>query len=266
MMRDARMKRLLSVLAIVAGLLAVSAPRAVAQSAVISTVNSTTAALGNAAVFTGTAEDVSLRDAVTVLVVADQASATNGLSLEFSSDGTNWDHKYQYTVAANVGASYVLPVEAKFFRAVYTNGATPQGAFRLQTISRIGSLTLTVQNVGDPCQNPNVTKLSAVVNIASATTAAIVSNVTGKAVYVCDYGVTLAGTSPTAQFKYGTQTTTACDTGAVLLTGVMAPTAGSFVSPGHGGDHFHTAVSQQLCATVTGTGPSVQGWLTYVQQ
>jgi hypothetical protein len=61
-------------------------------------------------------------------------SATDGLSIEFSSDGTNWDHTDVYTVPAATGKNYSVQRVAQYFRIVYTNGGTIQGEFRLQVI------------------------------------------------------------------------------------------------------------------------------------
>ena len=57
----------------------------------ISTNNSTTTPLAANGVFTGTSEDVSNYAEVRVSVKADQNSAIDGLSIQFSKDGTNWD-------------------------------------------------------------------------------------------------------------------------------------------------------------------------------
>jgi hypothetical protein len=96
--------------------------------------NSTVVPLGNGGVFTGVAEDVSQYAAVSVQVRTDQASAGNGLVVSFSPDGTNWDTPYVVTVSANQEKTIVRPVVNKYFRVTYTNGATPQGFMRLQTI------------------------------------------------------------------------------------------------------------------------------------
>ena len=69
---------------------------------------------------------------ITVLVYADQnsaASATAGVALEFSSDGTNWDDSQVNSFTAgssapNAGQTYGSAVRAKYFRVVYTNGAS----------------------------------------------------------------------------------------------------------------------------------------------
>lgn len=100
----------------------------------VSTVNSTSTPLGANAVFTGTSEDISGFAAVNVAVFSDQASAAGGLSIQASTDGTNWDFVSPQTVAASVPGVFTFHTRAKFFRIVYTNGATLQTAFRLQTI------------------------------------------------------------------------------------------------------------------------------------
>jgi hypothetical protein len=100
----------------------------------VSSVNSTSSTLLAAAVFTGTSEDISDYASITVSLIASHASATDGLSLQQSSDGTNWDISDVYTIPAATGKQYAQQVTARFFRVVYTNGGTNQSSFRLQTI------------------------------------------------------------------------------------------------------------------------------------
>jgi hypothetical protein len=102
--------------------------------AVVSTVNSSTAALGIGAVFTGTSEDVTEYVDARVLVFSNQASATDGLSIQQSSDGTNWDIVDAYSIPASTGKTFGVGTVARFFRVVYTNGGTAQATFRLATI------------------------------------------------------------------------------------------------------------------------------------
>lgn len=111
------------------------------EPATISTANSTTTPLGGGGVFTGTAEDVSGFSTINVAVFSDQASATGGLSFQFSTDGTNWDHTRAVTISASTGRIFTLEPGAQFFRIVYTNGGTPQGAFRLETLYRVQAVT-----------------------------------------------------------------------------------------------------------------------------
>ena len=58
---------------------------------VVSSNNSTVAPLGSSGIFTGSGEDVSRFAFITLSIQADQISATQGVSIQFSSDNTNWD-------------------------------------------------------------------------------------------------------------------------------------------------------------------------------
>jgi len=102
--------------------------------------NSTAVALGANAVFTGTYKDVSAYSNVTVNVSSDQSSAADGFQIQYSSDGTNLDSVDKYTIPAGGGKQYSAALGTKFFRVVYTNGGTIQGAFRLQTKLHAGNI------------------------------------------------------------------------------------------------------------------------------
>jgi len=117
-------------------------------------------------------------------------------------------------------------------------------------------------NIGDPCANPNVAKSSVAISISSATTTQLVALSGTTHVYVCGFAFTLAGTTPTLAFEYGTGTT--CGTGTTALTGAFSA-AQSVYPPGY---TVMTAPSgNALCAVTTGTGtPLMEGVLTYVAQ
>jgi len=101
----------------------------------LSTVNSTTTALGEDGVYTGTAEECLLYSSVTIFIATDVASATNGLSMQLSTDGTNWDRNKNVTFSASDGSqAHALAIVSKYFRIVYTNGSSAQSYLRLQTI------------------------------------------------------------------------------------------------------------------------------------
>lgn len=101
---------------------------------VISSVNSSTTPLAANATFTGTLEDVTNYASITVGVLSDQVSATNGLQMQQSPDGTNWDQADVYTIPASTGKTFGVQITARYFRLVYTNGTTLQTTFRIQTI------------------------------------------------------------------------------------------------------------------------------------
>jgi len=118
----------------------------------------------------------------------------------------------------------------------------------------------------DPCAYSS--KSSAAINISTATTTQIVAATTSPVslkIYVCGYWVSL-GASATIQFEYGTQTSTACDTGATALTGVItgsstAPTNISTVA--NMMTQLVVPAGKQLCAVTTTTAGQT-GYLTYV--
>jgi len=122
---------------------------------IISTVNSTTVALAANGVFTGTLEDVTQYASITVSLIASQASATDGLQIQQSPDGTNWDVSDTYTIPAATGKTFGAQIVARYFRIVYTNGATIQASFRLQTIFHEKQLVTSVIKPQDGRSNEN---------------------------------------------------------------------------------------------------------------
>lgn len=107
----------------------------------VSTVNSSSTPLGISGVFTGTAEEITHYSSVSVSVFTDEDSASGGLSLQFSTDGTNWDNTEGHDITAGVHHFVGGMGEGKWFRVVYTNGTTVQTVFRLQTILRNAPLS-----------------------------------------------------------------------------------------------------------------------------
>lgn len=116
----------------------------------VSTQNSTTALLGANVVFTGTAESTLNYSAICINVFSNVASASNGVSMQQSQDGTNWDTVQTITYNAGVNLQVTLPVLAKFYRIVYTNGGTIQATFRLQSILEVIGGQITVQGATVP--------------------------------------------------------------------------------------------------------------------
>ena len=107
---------------------------AVSPYSLVSTANSSTTVLAANAVLTGTSEDISEFSHIIVSLFASHGSATDGVQLQQSLNGTDWDLIDAYTLPATTGKTFSAPVQGKFFRVVFTNGATLQTVFRLQTI------------------------------------------------------------------------------------------------------------------------------------
>lgn len=122
-------------------------------SSVVSTVNSTTSVLAGAAVFTGTSEEVKDYAVIILSVIASHASATDGLSVQQSSDGSNWDIVDTYTIPAASGKTFTFQPAARYFRVVYTNGATLQTSFRLQTVFHYSNTKVSSQRPADGYTN-----------------------------------------------------------------------------------------------------------------
>lgn len=105
----------------------------------ISKTNSTTTALpgdtgGSDHRFTGTTTDTLNYGMVVLSLKTNVASAIDGLSVQFSPDGTNWDHIDEFTIPASTGKTFSFQTAARFLRVVYTNGVVAQSYLRLQTI------------------------------------------------------------------------------------------------------------------------------------
>lgn len=96
--------------------------------------NSSTTPLSDGATFTGTGTSALGYASAIVYVSTDQDSAAGGLSLETSTDNSNWDHGHIYTVTGGNSRGFEVSLEAEYFRVVYTNGGTIQSHFRLQTV------------------------------------------------------------------------------------------------------------------------------------
>lgn len=132
--------------------------------------NSTTSTLAGGATYTGTGRDVSEYASVTIQLDSSHNSATDGMTFQFSTDNTNWDDIYQFTYTASQGARrFQFPVTAQYFRVVYTNGATPQTHFRVQTILHKKTVLTSIHRVEDnvsPDRSATLTKsvLAAQVN------------------------------------------------------------------------------------------------------
>lgn len=140
-----------------AGAVALNSRRAqyIAADGVVSTANSTTANLAGAAVFTGTSEEVTDYALIQVSVFSSHASATDGLSLQQSSNGTNWDITDTFTIAATTPKVISLQPAAQYFRLVYTNGGTLTTSLRIQVIFKPFASKGSSQRPGDATSNEN---------------------------------------------------------------------------------------------------------------
>jgi len=93
--------------------------------------DSTTTPLTAGAVFTGDKVNVLNAAVISVAIYSDVASATDGLDIQQSTDGTNWDHCDNFTLPADSGKTFSIQPVAAWLRIIYTNGAINQTAFRM---------------------------------------------------------------------------------------------------------------------------------------
>jgi hypothetical protein len=118
----------------------------------VSTDNSTTTPINADIVFTGNFEEIINFGVIVVSVISDVASATDGLEICFSSDGTeggiiNCDY---FTIPADTGKTFSFQAAAKYFRVKYTNGGTNQTTFNLQTILKPYYVKPSSHRIQDP--------------------------------------------------------------------------------------------------------------------
>jgi hypothetical protein len=106
--------------------------------------NSTSSILTANSVFTGTSTIVTNFANVVINLTTDQDSASDGLSVQFSQDNTNWDSQNNRTIqiATTTNLEFEYLVTAKYFRIVYTNGTVDQTVFRLQCLLNAQAVTV----------------------------------------------------------------------------------------------------------------------------
>src|SRR5277367_4102748 len=126
-----------------------------------------------------------------------------------------------------------------------------------------------VPGTTDPCQTQGILKQSAFINVATATTTAIVAAPTSAqptAVYVCSFDITMGGATVAADagyFEGGTGSS--CASNIVILsatytTGILAANAPFFMNRNGPGMLFKTALGSGLCfvsTTVATTAPTI---------
>lgn len=99
--------------------------------------NSTSTPLGIGGVFIGSGwQDTLDYGVLSIDVVSDKASAVNGLDVQWSVDGINViDHDY-FSIMANNPKTFTFGPARRYYRIVYTNGATAQTTFSMTSLLR----------------------------------------------------------------------------------------------------------------------------------
>lgn len=98
--------------------------------------NFSTTALGAGGTYTGAYEPVNGFVSIAVVIKTDQVSGTDGISIDFSDDGSTirrtTTRTFDATDVTTGSKFFAFPVTLPYFRIRYTNGGTPQGSFFLQ--------------------------------------------------------------------------------------------------------------------------------------
>lgn len=172
-----------------------------------------------------------------------------------------------------LGIVLALAAQCTFAQSAIVRGESSAGVY--ENIKSTGqALTVAFATTAvDPCASPSTAKLSAVINISTATTTALVAPVASQVVYVCSFSMTISQvvtTANTIKFVRGTGAT--CGTGTADLTGAfgtggVTAAAPIVVASGAGAMQFKGNASDGVCATTTiGGSAAFTGVLTYVQQ
>ena len=101
---------------------------------VVSLINSSVANIAANGNLTTAGEDVSTYSNVKVNIFTSHVGALDGLQIQQSPNNIDWDPTDVYTIPATTKRSFSVPVNEKFLRIVYTNGATLTTSFRLQVV------------------------------------------------------------------------------------------------------------------------------------
>jgi hypothetical protein len=107
--------------------------------------NSSYAPLAANATYTGTPDDLTSFQEITVYVAGAPLVAPGTLTFQFSSNGTDWDVSPSFPLAGpNLSVPIPLRNVLPYFRVIYQNGGTPLTEFRLTTmLHRTGGKALT---------------------------------------------------------------------------------------------------------------------------
>jgi hypothetical protein len=225
--------------------------------------NSSTATLTGGSTFTGTGHTTVGYGYIMLYIYADQNSATGGVTIQFSSDNSNFNDASTWTFTAggsapNNGQVFGTAARGQYYRVVYTNGATNQGAFRLQAVLKSSPaagdmVPLSVTPLGT--EHGLLTK-SSIVGLSSAGGGSFVDVKVNPSGSLQTNSSTNdgAGTAITSN-STTTTATTGLDMNIRSILNTAPTTAGFLDIKGADGNVFvRQATAANLNATVVGTG------------
>ena len=98
--------------------------------------NSTMTLLKADETFTGVWQDTIDYGNISIGIKTDVDSATDGLIIQWSADGSTVQDIDKFTITGNVGKTFTFGPARRYVRVVYTNGSTDQTVFDLETALR----------------------------------------------------------------------------------------------------------------------------------
>lgn len=113
--------------------------------------NSSVAQLDAYGTFVGIGVDVSQYSSVAVSIHSDKDSALDGMTFEFSQNGTDWDDTYNFNleIVSSQTRRFQFPVTAQYFRVNYTNGTETTTQFRVQTLLHRENILTSIHRIED---------------------------------------------------------------------------------------------------------------------
>lgn len=110
--------------------------------------------------FVGVGKNILNYASICLLIKSDKASATKGISVQFSCDSSTWHSGESYTyIQINESKFFTPPAQAKYYRVVYTNGDTAQTYFHLHTTLKKTPIKWSGHNVGDSIKSEDDAEL-----------------------------------------------------------------------------------------------------------
>ncbi|MDT8337329.1 MAG: hypothetical protein RQ856_05835 [Candidatus Izemoplasmatales bacterium] len=117
---------------------------------IVCTKNTTSTPLGIDAVFEGTSGDILDYGVLFVGIYSDVPSATDGLEIYFSPNGTDWYVTDKYTYIDNgVTKIYSFSPVFRYYKVKYTNSGVAQTEFHLQTILKKNGIKSSSHRIQD---------------------------------------------------------------------------------------------------------------------
>jgi hypothetical protein len=118
---------------------------------------------------------------------------------------------------------------------------------------------------GNPCADPSASLQSLNVSMSGTSAVQLVALSGSTKIHICALTVGWGGgKSPTFSLEYGTGTN--CGTGTTVIIPATTITPSAPNSPAYPAKFFVTPSGQALCYVLTGTSPTGQLIVTYVQQ